>query len=215
MHRDFLAFWNYKMFRVSIYGMLIYSLTGPLFNGINFTVLWMAVQALIIVRLTVITVFRLEIRNGTEKFFASLPVWRRDLVLARYFEVTAVAVFFMAIGYLSNSIIRLFGRPDLTVPFGCYATVSIIVILIASFSLPFFFTMGSMKVHFMSYLAVVAVLYLGVLHDLLGYRGNLDIFFNYLTTTDLLRTTVIVGITVFILAVSTVVSISWYSKKDL
>ena len=213
MYRDYYAFWNHKIFRTSIL-FFPYVLTGPLFKIYDFTLLWMATLIFGLIRFSVINVFIFEMKSGTEKFFASLPVRRMDLVLTRYFEVIVITVLILILGYFSNTISRVFGRPDLQLPVAYYATVSIIFSLVASFSLPFYFKYDAIKGSIISLFFGIIVLSQGVLYGLTKMPPR-KIIESFLLNEDLSTALAITGITILLFIVSIIISIVVYSKKDI
>ncbi len=171
----------------------------------------------------IMNVFSLEEKFRTERFMASLPVRRRDIVLARYGGILAIAAVYFVVAYLANVISILIGRPGVRlIPLGYCSTVILILGFTASFTFPFYFKFGMTKAKTVTNLLVTVLMALGVVVMTLRQGGGsnqarrtISAFLNSPFPRDLPHTLLLMCVAILLLGVSIPVAVALYSRKDL
>jgi ABC-type transport system involved in multi-copper enzyme maturation permease subunit len=154
MARDFRVMRSERAFALSFFGLLTFSVLlasfSPLFSGLLITV--------VLVTTYTLNTFSLDEKYHTERFTASLPVRRRDIVLARYAAGLILTAFVLALASAANALLTILGHPaSRPIPFGYMAVLVAIICGFCAVSLPFCFRLGYSKAR-----AVMKVFYLGL-----------------------------------------------------
>lgn len=158
--------------------------------------------------------FRLEEKYRTERFYASLPVRRKDIVLARYLGVVVLVAFHLALAYASNFIYKLAGLQKFQITPGYFAVTLIIVSLLTSLSFPFYFKYGVSKATTFLTVTVLVVSY-GIIFAV-GEIPDLALKLRTFSLTDTFSTSLLLtGIAVLLFIASIKISTTIYSKRDL
>jgi hypothetical protein len=136
--KDFRSLWSEKITGLSLLFLLAMSALSA--SSVTFSGLGIAFFT---TSFYIMSVFSLEESFRTERFFASLPVRRRDMVLARYGGIIAITAAYFALAYAINAVFILAGMPKARpIPIGYCATVLALVAFFSSFALPFYFKFG-------------------------------------------------------------------------
>jgi ABC-2 type transport system permease protein len=216
--KDFRALWSEKMSAFMFVGLFAISAifaSSPSFSSLVFVFVTASTY--------ILNVFALEEKFRTERFFASLPVRRRDIVLARYGGVMAIAAAYFAMAYLVNVAFILAGKPGARpIPLGYFATVFAILAFFTSFSLPFYFKLGVAKAKTVTTVLVIVPMTVGVLLIVLRPSGGSLPMMKAISAVmsapfppDLSRALLTIGAAILLLGVSIPVAAVLYSRRDL
>ena len=164
----------------------------------------------------------LEEKSRTERFFASLPVLRRDIVLARYGGVFIIAAIYFLMACLAGAVSNFAGKTDMQpITPGYCATVLVVLAFVTSLTFPFYFKYGLARAKAITtlLLGVFMALTIPIIANLGG--GSSKVLNSFLTILhspfprDLFNTLLLIGIAIILWSVSIPVTVAVYSKKDL
>jgi hypothetical protein len=183
-----------------------------------------------------VNVFSLDEKFRTERFFASLPVRRKDIVLARYAGVMAIAGAYFVVAYLVNAVsillvplyggaqiyLKVFGKTEVqTIPLGYCATVLVLVAIIPALTFPLYFKLGLAKAKTITTLLLAIFMALITLIILLPSGGShrvMKVIPAVMTAPfprDLLFILLLIAAAILLWGVSIPVAVALYSRKDL
>lgn len=209
IRKDFYALWTEKGVGATIYMVLIIgSICAPALKLIIILYLFL------IIPMYIHNTFMLDEKYRTDRFFASVPVLRIDIVLSRYLGVVIILMLHLALGYTSNLIYKLSGISRFGLLPSYYAIAIIFASIIASAYLPFYFRYGITKA-----MNIISALFLGLFFGIMFalykkeglFKEIMDFSFTNVFTTSLLLT----GLAILIFVISIKVSSVIYLKKDL
>jgi len=209
IRKDFYALWTEKGVGSMLYILLIIgSISTPALKLINMLYL------LIIIPMYIINSFTLDAKYRTDRFFASMPVRRIDIVLSRYLGIVIIVMLHLVMGYASNLVIKLSGISRFSILPGYYAVALIFASIIASTYFPFYFRYGITKaMNIMS--SLFMGLFFGIMFALSKKQGLfkeiMDFSFTNVITTSLILT----GVAVLLFVISIKISSVIYLKRDL
>lgn len=218
IRKDFRSLWSEKI-AASLFVALL-AMSAIMASSLSFS-------SLLLVFFTtsvyILNVFALEEKFRTERFFASLPVRRGDIVLARYGGVMAIAGAYFAVAYFANAVSILAGKPEARpIPLGYCATVLAILAFFTSFTLPFYFRLGLARARTITtLLVVVPMTWGGLLIGLGSRRGSLSVMntvsavMNSPFPRDLPHSLLMMGAAIILWGVSIPVAVALYSRRDL
>lgn len=157
--------------------------------------------------------FVIEEKYRAEKYIASLPVRRRDIVLARHLELIVSVVLYLVLAYSCNLVLQLMGRTEFQILPGYYAVVLIFVSLL-SFIFPLYFKFGAINTR-----AVTTIMFLGGVFGFMIAAGKNPALIKKITNAmfpeDFLTALFLIGIAILLFVISIKISTAIYSKKDL
>jgi ABC-2 type transport system permease protein len=167
--------------------------------------------------------FSLDEKFRTEKLFASLPVRRRDIVLARYGGMLVIAGAYFVVAYLANVVSILIRKGEVrTIPMGYCATVLVIMAFMTSFSFPFYFRLGLARAKPVTMLLFGIIMVSTTVMMIPRQSGGsheamkvISAILNSPFPRDLLHTLLLTGVAILLWAVSIPVAVALYSKRDL
>lgn len=216
IRRDFCALWSEKTMGVMFVALLVF--TACFASLINFaSLLFLLMTAYTYIQ----NVFSLDEKYRTELFFASLPVRRVEIVIARYCGVLAIAVVYFALAYFVNACSILGGKAERVIPLGYCATVLMILSVITSLTFPFYFKFGFARAKNVISFILGGTVMAGTMitmHMSEGSNGMLNVFSKALTfpfPQDFLHALFLIGVAIFLLGVSIIVTVALYSRRDL
>jgi ABC-type transport system involved in multi-copper enzyme maturation permease subunit len=172
-----------------------------------------------------INLFSLEEKYRTERFFAALPVRRRDIVLSRYAGMVLVMMAWLVLALVYNAaltlVAQLIGRPSRPLSWGYCALAMAGVLLYPSIAFPFYFRMGALKARMLSILFLLVpmvpgfVLGLSQVVSLPGTLVTASAKWNWLVTVGGLPAALVLAATLALFGVSALVSARMYEARDL
>ncbi len=222
--KDFYALWSEKMMGLTFIALLLISAFFA--SYLNFSSL---VFVLITASSYILNMFSLEEKFRTERFFASLPVRRSDIVLARYGGVLAIAGAYFVMAYLANAVYIFAGKNEFAdktdvrpIPLGYCATVLVILAIITSFTFPFYFKFGLAKAKTIT--TLLFSVFMGLTGVLMfmppsgGPNRVMKAISAVLTSPfphDLMHALLLICVAILLLGVSISAAVALYSRKDL
>jgi ABC-2 type transport system permease protein len=217
IRKDLCALWSEKTMGLMFFALL--AISAAFASYLNLSSL---AFVLLTVSSYILNVFTLEEKFRTEKFFASLPVRRRDIVIARYGGILAIAGVYFVVAYITNAFAILSGRTEVRpIPLGYCATVLVIMAFLASFTFPFYFKLGIAKSKTITSLLLAGFMGLGgTLMALNPARGSQRLMKGISAVLsspfphDLPHTLLLMGVAIMLFAVSIPVAVTLYSRRD-
>lgn len=217
IRKDFGALWSEKttgrMF-VALLAMSAIFASSRNFSSLLFVLLTASTY--------ILNVFNLEEKFRTERFFASLPVRRREIVLARYGGVLAIAGAYFALAYLANAVAILAGKTGARpISLGYCASVLVILAVITSFTFPLYFRFGVAKAKTITTLALSVVMGLSTLILFVPNGGSnrvmkaISAVLSSPFPRDLPYALLMIGVAILLWGVSIPLAVTLYSRKDL
>lgn len=209
IRKDFYALWTEKGVGAAVFlPIIIFSPTAPVWKSFSLIFL------LIILHTFGMNAFMLEEKYITSRFFASLAVQRREIVLSRYFGIAVIIAVHLILAYSANFVFYFAGKLKYQLPPGYFALILLVASLLISISFPVYFRYGMTKS--MNILAALFMgLFLGIMLVSLKKQGLfkeiIDFSFTNAFTTPLLLT----GIAVLLFIISIRISSAIYLKRDL
>lgn len=227
IRKDFCSLWNEKLSACMFVAMLVISAvfaSSPSFSSLVFVFFTASSY--------ILNVFSLEEKFRTERFFASLPVRRRDIVLARYGGILAIAGAYFVVAYLANAVSifvgsewehKLLGKTVVRpIPLGYCTSVLVILALISSFTFPLYFKLGLAKAKtILSLFLMVFMALSGVLLISRPSGGSNRVMkaiaavLNSPFPHDLPHALLVMGVAILLWGVSIPLAVALYSRKDL
>ncbi len=219
MGKDFRSLLNERMTAGMF--LLLLVLSAFMAPSLSFTGLGLAFYA---VSIFILFTFSLEEKFRTARFFASLPVRRRDVVAARYGSVIAMTLVFIALALIMDVILIAAGNPNARpIPLGYCAMALALVSFFTSFSLPFYFKFGmAEKARIVTILIIVIPVTLG--GAAMGV-GNAGVSAPFVKTVqeftanpyprDIPASLILIGAAILLWVVSFPVSVRLYAGRDL
>lgn len=209
IRRDFYALWTETQGGPIWYILFIIgSLGAPLFE------LFSMLYLLLLIPMYGMNIFSLDEKYRTERFFASLPVRRSNIVLARYLEVVVIVALHLALAYACNLVIKLAGVQRFQITPGYCAVALIIASLWISFSFPCYFKSGITKA-LKSLILLPIWAFPGILIAALIIQGLSKKIANFSFTVPFTTSLLLTGIAILLFVVSLKISTAIYSKRDL
>lgn len=216
IRREFYALWSEKTMGVMFVALLVF--TACFASLINFASL---LFLLMTVYYYIQNVFSLDEKYRTELFFASLPVRRGEIVIARYGGVMVIAVVYFTLVYFVNACSMLGGKAEKIIPLGYCATALMILSVITSLTFPIYFKFGLARAKNVISFILGGTVMAGTMitmHMSEGPNGMLNVFSKALifpSPQDFLHALFLIGIAILLLGVSILVSVALYSRRDL
>ncbi len=188
---------------------------------------YLSLASLVFVLLTassyILNVFSLEEKFRTERFFASLPVRRRDIVFARYGEIFIIFGAYVIIAYPANAVSIAIGKIETRIiPLGYCAAVLLILAFMTSFTFPIYFKLGLAKAKTVTNL--ILGLFMAVAFAMItmrwgegSYRApkSISAFMNSPFPHDLPFTLLLITIAILLWGISIPTAVALYSRKEL
>jgi len=217
IRKDFIALWSEKTTGFLFAALL--AISALFASYLTFSSL---VFLLLVASTHTLNVFNLDEKFRTERFFASLPVRRRDIVLARYGELLAIAGAYFVMAYLANTASILAGKTEAQIPLGYCASVLVVLAFMSSFTYPFFFKRGLSKAK--SVTTILLAIFMAPASTMIfmrpgdGSNQTAKAFLAAMNSPfprDLLHTLLLIGIAILLWGVSIPVAVALYSRRDL
>ncbi|NLD38082.1 MAG: ABC-2 transporter permease [Desulfatiglans sp.] len=161
--------------------------------------------------------FSLDEKHPTEKYFASLPVRRSEIVLSRYLGVVVITAIYLLIAYLVNRGFIFFNfslsvEARQPLPAGYIILVFLILAFLTSFTLPFYFRFGFSKSNGVS---VILWMVLGALTLASFFDSDRSSLTDFIFCQEITGSIILFGSAVLLLAISVPLTVALYNKKDL
>jgi len=217
IRKDFCALWSEKTMGLTFVGLLV--MCAIFASSLTFSSLMFV---FLIASSYTLNVFSLEEKFRTERFFASLPVRRRDIVLARYGEIWAIAGAYFVVAYLANAVSILVGKTEVRpIPLGYCATVLVILAFTTSFTFPFYFKLGPAKAKAVTTPLLASVMAMAVAIMAMRPSGGSHQVMKAVSAVrnspfprDLPHTLLLMGAAILLWGVSIPVAVALYSRRD-
>jgi ABC-2 type transport system permease protein len=216
IRKDYSSILSEKM--TAIVFLVLFTLSAVMTSSLSFAGLGMAFFS---ISVYVLNVFTLEEKFHTERFFASLPLRRRDIVLARYGGVMAIMVAFFVLAFLWNAVFILTGKSEARpIPLGYCATVILAEAGFTSLSLPLYFKFGmAAKARTVTMLLVVLPMTLvGALYGIGNAGASLPVMKDFIANPypqGLPLALLLIGAAILLWGASIKLAVLFYSKRDL
>lgn len=209
IRRDFYTLWAEKGIGVAVFiPLIVVSPVAPAWKF--FTLIFLP----ILIQLYSNNTFMLEEKYRAVRFFASLPVRRRDIVLSRYLGVIVLVAFHLVLAYSCNLAFKLSGMLKFQLPPGYFALIFIIVSLLTSLSFPFYFKFGAAKAMTGLSIGLMGAFY--AVMFAVGKNPELAVKIRNISFADSFITSLLLtGIAILLFVVSIKISTSIYTKRDL
>ena len=170
-----------------------------------------------------VNVFSIEEKYHTERFFASLAVRRREIVLARYAGTLVVEAMYFTLAFFYNGLEIVLGNHLVhPISLGYCALLFAAVALVTAISFPLYFMLGIMKARFVTIvLYIVPVMFVGAVGGLGIGRGSwafLSVFGaspGASFPVDALTSGLIAGAALLLWLISIPIAVRLYEKRDL
>jgi hypothetical protein len=210
--KDFRCLWSEKSNALMLLTLLCMSAAFAAFEGPSSILLTMMAISGFIQNL-----FMLDEKYRVDKFFASLPIRRRDIVLARYGAIIPPALLYFAIAYLANALIILFGKPGgRMIPLSYCALGFAVLATYTSLTMPFYFRSGISRAKAATMFLMFAPLMGAWVIFRLFRRGSILLIKSVsLFPLDIVYVLLAIGMAILICGASLFASMAWYSKRDL
>lgn len=163
-------------------------------------------------------VFQLEEKYRTEIFYASLPVRRSDIVIARYIGVTVIAGIYILVVYCANALMLYLNiRNAQLIPASYCVNVLVTLALTTSITYPFYFRLGITRAKVVSTIIIIGGgLATGIWaalskSNVAGMTARVGAIY----PQGIITTIILIGASVLLLGVTIPVTLSLYAKKDL
>jgi len=171
-------------------------------------------------------VFQLEETFRTEIFYASLPVRRRDIVIARYICVAIITIIYILSIYCTNALMLFLNIKDVQpIPVTYCVNVLLTLAITTSITYPLYFRLGITRAKAASNMLIgvvtaVAGAALGIRAAFLWTKSKgLGVVSAFLAGSiypqSIITTMVLIGVAVILLGVTIPVTLALYYKKDL
>ncbi len=158
--------------------------------------------------------FSLEEKYRTDRYFASLPVRRDEIVRSRYFGAVVLLVFHFALAYSGNLAFNLAGSARFQLLPGYFALAVLFVSLLTSISFPFYFKFGATKAMHGLTAGLMGIFYGAIF--IVGKRPDLFSKIRNFSLTDAFYTSLLLtGMAILMFVVSIRISTAIYNRKDL
>lgn len=165
--------------------------------------------------------FSLDLKYEADRFFASLAVKRRDMVLARYGNIAFLTIFFLAFAYLLNALLTMLHLSTVQpLPVGFAAFYLVIVVAVFALYLPLYFKFGFLNSRYLVFL--IYLLPGVVVMVLIGLKGGLrpeyfaitDVW-SLLVSLSTVASLFIIIAAVAVFGVSSLLAVRFFERKDL
>ncbi|NLA74358.1 MAG: ABC-2 transporter permease [Deltaproteobacteria bacterium] len=210
IRKDFYALWTAeKGVGVALFlPIIVFFPTAPVWKF--FPLIYM----LIILYTFGMNSFMLEEKYITSRFFASLAVQRREIVLSKYLGIAVIMAVHLVLAYSANFVFFFAGKLKYQLPPGYFALILFVASLLISTSFPVYFRYGITKSMYII-AALFMGLFLGIMFVLLKkealFKEIIDFSFTNVFTTSLLLT----GMAVLLFVISIRISSAIYLKRDI
>ncbi len=209
IRRDFYALWTEKGVGAVVFLSLIFmSPAAPVWKFI--TLIFLP----IILQMYSSNTFILEEKYRTERFFASLPVRRRDIVLSRYYGVVVILAVHLILAYSGNLAFKFAGLIKFQIPPGYFALTLIVSSLPASITFPVYFKFGATKAMNGLTLGLMGVFY-AVFFAVFKIPGLFEKIRKLSLADDFVTSLLLTGTAILVFVLSIKISTAIYSKRDL
>lgn len=168
------------------------------------------------------SIFSLDEKYRIEKYYASLPVRRSEIVLSRYGGVVVISAIYLLIANLVNRVFIFFNfslgvEKTQPLPADYIILVFLILSFFTSLTFPFYFRFGIAKAKWIS--MILFIVYAGLTSIIISrpmIKGtDLAKHLDFLFMQEIITSLILAVCAVVLLAVSIPVTLTLYSKKDL
>lgn len=209
IRKDFYTLWSEPGIGVSVFlPVIVLSSVAP------------AWKSLALIFLPIFTLsyglntFMLEEKYRTERFFASLAVRRREIVLSRYFGIAVIMAVHLILAYSANFGFYLAGKLKFQLPPGYFSLVLMVVSLLISISFPVYFKYGVTKAMNVISFGIMAAFY-ALFFAVFKIPGLFEKIRKFSLEDTSIMAFILTGIAILLFAVSISISTKIYSKRDL
>jgi ABC-type transport system involved in multi-copper enzyme maturation permease subunit len=211
--KDFCALMSEKIMGIMFIILLLMS--AMLASLVNFSSL---IFLFLVIYAYIQNLFSLDEKYRTEKYYASLPVRRNEMVFARYGGVAAIPAIYLIIAYLANRGFIFFHLKEAQpLPAGYIVLVFLILAFLTSFTLPFYFRFGISKAKGVSVILFMVIgALMSIMFSLARIRGTgISNQVGFIFYQEIITSVMLFGCAVLLLAISVPLTLALYSRKDL
>lgn len=158
--------------------------------------------------------FIIEEKYQTDKFFASLPVKRKEIVLARYYGVVVLIAFHLILSYFTMFAFKLIDMLKFQLPLGYFVLTLVAASSLTSLSLPVYFRFGATKAITGLTTGLVVIIFI-ILFSLSERSGLAEKIMNFSFEDFFGIYLLLTGAAVLLFVVSIKISIFIYTKRDI
>ncbi len=209
IRKDFYTLWSEPGIGVSVFlSVIVISSVAP------------AWKSLALIFLPIFTLsyglntFMLEEKYRTDRFFASLAVRRREIVLSRYFEIAVIMAVHIILAYLANFGFYLAGKLKFQLPPGYFSLVLMVVSLLISISFPVYFKYGVTKAMNVISFGIMAAFY-ALFFAVFKIPGLFEKIKKFSLEETSIMAFILTGIAILLFVLSIRISSAIYLKRDL
>jgi ABC-2 type transport system permease protein len=164
-------------------------------------------------------VFQMEEKYRTESFYASLPVRRCGIVMARYAGVAFIAGIYILVVYIANALMLYLNVKNVQpIPASYCVNVLLTLALTTSITYPFYFRFGITKAKAVSMIIIMAgALATGTCAAMSKSNGAamLTAQSGFFLPNGIITTIILIAAAVLLLGVTIPLTLTLYAKKDL
>jgi ABC-2 type transport system permease protein len=172
-----------------------------------------------------INLFSIDEKYRTERFFAALPVRRRDIVLARYAGILVLMAAWLVLALFINGLLTflapLVGRTSRPLSWGYCALALGAALLYPSLAYPFTFRLGVLRARMLSLLFLLVPMIPGLvlgMSQVVSLPGTLvtaSARWTWLVTVGGLPAALVFACSLVLFGISALVSVRLYEARDL
>lgn len=216
VRRDLYILMSVKMTGFMVLFFLIMSVvTVSSLNPLSMLFLYLFILSFIV------NVFQLEEIYRTEIFYASLPVRRSDIVVARYIGAALITGIYILVIYCTNALMLCLNIRDVQpIPASYCVNVLLILALTTSITYPLYFRFGFTRAKAALMMLIMAAgVALGIRAGALIKNKGTGVVEALLVGSiypqGIITTLILIGAAVILMGVTIPVTLALYSKKDL